>query len=406
MKSISRRGTGAGHGCVVRVMGLVFMLIGSGVAIGLSGLPLYNWYGAQDWPAVPCTVVSSEVRTHSSSDGTTYSIAIHYAYTWEGRQYESDQYNFFGGSSSGYNSKQAVVDAYPAGATRECFVNPENPGEAVLARGFSFTYLIGSFGLIFVLVGAFMLFGRLGSPRERGISSSGMRPAGAVSEAIPAPALDAGRITLKGGNNSLIGFVFLLIFAVIWNGITYIALWNTLGQGDGGFDMVATLFLIPFVLIGLALLGGVLYFFLTLFNPRPDLTLSPGYLPLGGTAMIGWAFRGNASRICKLTITLQGQEAATYRRGTSSTTDRSIFEKIVIVETEVAAEIRQGEVAVTVPEFTAPTFNAPNNKIQWQVKVHGDIRRWPDVNEEFELVVSPLPADPALRPVPAEFRQV
>lgn len=420
MKAISRKRPTAASGCIVRIVGLVFFLVGLGVFVGLSGIPLKGWFAARDWPAVPCTITSSEVASHSSSDGTTYSIQIRYAYEYEGRTFEGTEYNFFGGSSSGYDRKQAVVDRYPAGATRECFVNPEEPAEAVLNRDFSFTYLIGCFGLIFLLIGLALLLHR--AKAAAGATASGVQSSSgpAISHAaigLPAEAahtLDGGfqigqtpnhgPVALKGGNNSRIGFAFMLVFALIWNGIVSAAAWDTFSGGFDGVDLFTALFLVPFLLIGLAALGGVVYFFLTLFNPRVDLTMDPGQLNLGGAANVAWSFRGNAGRISKLTITLQGQEAATYRRGTSTSTDRSIFEKIPLVEVEDHAAIQQGHAVITVPEFTAPSFDAPNNKIQWQIKVHGEIASWPDVNEEFEVIVLPLPVD-ASQPTPsAEFR--
>lgn len=415
MQAISRSKSTVASGCVLKLMGMIFFLVGSGLFIGLSGLPLLNWFSAQSWPQVPCTILSSSVGSHSSSKGgSTYSVDIRYAYEYDGVPYESDRYNFFGGSSSGYDGKQAVVDRYPAGETRQCYVNPETPGEAVLNRDFTLTYLIGGFGLIFVFVSLLMLFSRTATA-ERGINATPSLFRGenaprnyrytlsSGTSAVPVEAPDTGTITLKGGYNSIGGFVGLLIFAVIWNSIICFAVWDSAGFGEGAFELFSFLFMIPFVLIGLGVAGGAFYFFLTLFNPRPDLTMTPGYLPLGGAVVVRWSFRGNASRIRKLTIFVQGQEAATYRRGTSTSTDRSVFEKIVAIETTDAAAIATGEATITMPEFTAPSFNGPNNKIQWQVKVHGEIHRWPDVNEEFELVVHPLPLPEGSTAQPAEF---
>ena len=441
MKAISRTSSPNGSGCFVRLFGLVFFLVGAGLFFFLSGRPIFNWMVAQSWQTVPCTILSSSVGTHSSSDGgDTYSLDIRYAYEWEGQHYESERYNFFGGSSSGYDRKVAVVERYPEGETRACYVNPETPSDAVLTRDFSPVYLIGGFGLIFLTIGAFLLFHRgkkSGALSEaataRTITStvsqddaymklmrrlSGVDPSMVTTTSVtsgegftrivqlssPEAVID-GPLVLKGGRNGLVGFVFMSIFALIWNGITFVALWDSLPSGDGSsIDLVQLLFLAPFLLIGLGVAGGAVYFFLTLFNPRVDLTMNPGRLVLGGSAVVGWSFRGDSGRVRKLFISLEGRESATYRRGTSTTTDRSVFEKIPLFETEDAAQIRQGEITVAVPEFTAPSFQGSSNKIEWQLKVRGDIARWPDVNEEFDVFVTPLPHDPSVTPQPAEFR--
>lgn len=437
MKAISRTSSANGSGCFLRLFGLVFLLAGAGIFLFLSGRPIFHWMVAQSWQTVPCTILSSSVGTHSSSDGgDTYSVDIRYAYEWEGQHYESDRYNFFGGSSSGYDGKVAVVERYPEGETRECFVNPETPSEAVLNRSFSVVYLIGCFGLIFLTIGAFLLFHR--GKKSAGLSEaatartitssvsqdaaylklvrrlSGADPSMVTTTSVTsgegftrivqlsAPEVVAdGPLVLAGGRNSVVGFCFTLIFALIWNGIISVAFWDAV---RGPFSLVEFLFLVPFLLIGMAIAGGAVYFFLSMFNPRVDLTVDPGRLVLGGTAVVGWSFRGDPGRVRKLFISLEGRESATYRRGTSTTTDRSVFEKIPLFETEDVAQIRQGEIAVAVPEFTAPSFQGSSNKIEWQLKVRGEIARWPDVSEEFDVFVMPLPLDASITPQPAEFR--
>ena len=70
----------------------------------------------------------------------------------------------------------------------------------------------------------------------------------------------------------------------------------------------------------------------------------------------------------------------------------STFEKLVIVEVEDAASIRAGLVQFAIPEFTMHSFEATNNKIEWFLKVHGNIKKWPDVSDEFSIQVLPLEA--------------
>jgi hypothetical protein len=46
-------------------------------------------------------------------------------------------------------------------------------------------------------------------------------------------------------------------------------------------------------------------------------------------------------------------------------------------------------VRVAVPENAIPTFSAPHNRIAWAIHVCGEIRHWPDVDEDFEFNVLP-----------------
>jgi hypothetical protein len=36
------------------------------------------------------------------------------------------------------------------------------------------------------------------------------------------------------------------------------------------------------------------------------------------------------------------------------------------------------------------SFKADNNQIIWSLTVHGDIPRWPDIKDSFEIVVPPM----------------
>jgi len=399
MKSISRKGTKRGSGCFLVLFAIPFLLIGSGVFIFLSGLPIWNWLNAQQWATVPCTITSSDVGSHSSSDGTTYSIDIEYSYAYEGRTYQGDQFNFFSGSSSGYKGKQHVVDQFPAGTQQACYVNPANPDEAVLNRDFSFTYLIGCFGLVFVFVALALMVVGMRSGKNKSLSA-----AGRFQPATPQPITDETAI-LKSDKSNLFGCVFLIIFGTIWNGIVGAVFFGMLSEGEfSSGDIFPMLFLTPFLLVGLGIIVALVYMFLAMLNPRPELSLTPGSILLGGTAILGWQFNGNPSRIGKLTITVIGEEKATYRRGTSSVTDSSTFVKIVLVETDVPVELARGEVQFTIPEFTAPSFDAPNNKIVWQINVHGDIARWPDVNTSFPIQILPLQQSTPVRQ-PGEFHE-
>jgi hypothetical protein len=130
----------------------VFLLMGGTFTYFLFVRPLLGVERARRWPAVPCSVISSRVQTHSGKS-TTYSVDILYAYDVDGREYRSNRYDFTGGSSSGYGSKASIVAHYRPGTTAKCYVNPADPTEAVLEREFSPGMLVGLFPAAFLFVG-------------------------------------------------------------------------------------------------------------------------------------------------------------------------------------------------------------------------------------------------------------
>jgi hypothetical protein len=147
--------------------------------------------------------------------------------------------------------------------------------------------------------------------------------------------------------------------------------------------------MIPFLAVGLGVLGYIVYQSLALFNPLPTLTLDEPATPLGGELRFQWRLRGAVRRIDTLTIALVGQEEATYRRGTSTYTDRAEFFNTVLVETRDPHEMRNGEATIAIPEGAMHSLDLANNNINWFFRIEGDIKRWPDIKDELKIVILP-----------------
>jgi hypothetical protein len=88
-------------------------------------------------------------------------------------------------------------------------------------------------------------------------------------------------------------------------------------------------------------------------------------------------------------MSLEGREEATYRRGTNTATDRSVFANLEIVNLTLQAAMQTGRGTVVVPAHAMHSFSSAHNKIVWSIRIHGDIARWPDVDEEFPINVLP-----------------
>ena len=54
-----------------------------------------------------------------------------------------------------------------------------------------------------------------------------------------------------------------------------------------------------------------------------------------------------------------------------------------------AADLAKGAARFTLPADSVPSFRSTNNRIIWAIDVRGDIPRWPDLKEEFEIQVRP-----------------
>jgi hypothetical protein len=387
--SISKTATGQRRAYLVPVvLGLVFVAVGGGLFIGIGVVPALRLVRAASWVETPCTIVSSTVRSQSSDDGTTYKVDILFEYQVGGLTLKSNRYDFANFGSSGYTGKREIVNRYPEGSRAVCFVDPSDPTRAVLNRDLRPAYLVGLIPLVFLLAGAAVAtwgFRQRRQARDRRTRVSGRRR---VPEVIDGPrALEP----KQGPGTKILGS---LIFTLIWNGILSVFLYTLIADWQrGDHNWFLAIFLVPFVLVGLGSVVMVGYFTLAAFNPRPRITLQPAAPRLGDSIRIDWRFGGRSERIDRLQITLEGREEATYQRGTDTHTDTEVFARFVVADSEVAFEIARGGADVEIPHDTMHSFAGDHNKVVWSLKVNGDVPRWPDVDEKFEVDVRPLAAE-------------
>lgn len=371
----------------------LFTLVGGLVLYFVTIRPLMLYLDARSWPETPCEVVSSSVGSHTSSgknSSTTYSIDIVYRYTVAGREYLSDRYELMDASSSGRPRKAAVVKRYPAGSKAMCYVNPEDPTEAMLNRQLSPFMLIGLGALLFLLVGVGGFWGMIRSALKSSgsVGSVGM-PTLPVQPSIPA-GMNNGRAMLTTNVSPRAKFITVLIIAVLWNGIFACFIpgireaWNYQRP-----DIFSALFTILMGAIGLGLIGFTGMMLLNLFNPRIAVSINPPFVKLGDTLEVEWGFQGKVERIHRLTVVLEGREEIVTGTGKNRRTRREVFSRLPVIETIDPHQIRAGHCKIVVPEKLKPTSDTGNRKVVWELQVRGEIPRYPDMNDDFEIKVQP-----------------
>jgi len=368
---------------VAVVLGGIFTLVGGGLLVVWAIPAVIKAQSSTQWTETPCTVISSRVKSHSGDDGTTYSVDIFYRYVVAGREFKSNRYDHFKGSSSGREGKARIVKNYPAGSQAVCYVNPDDPAEVVLKPGLGWSALFALIPLVFFVVGLVVLMAGVRSPALMGMAGRPPPARGSLLEAD-------GPLVLKSTFSPVGKLAAAVGVAVFWNGIVAVFLWDVVGGFLAGTpDWFLTLFLTPFVLVGLGLLAGVGYCVAALANPRCRLQLDSPVLHPGALVAVSWDFRGSVHRLSRLRIFLEGREEATYTRGTRTSTDRSVFARIPLVDLTSWMDMVRGTGEARVPEQTMPSFAANHNKVVWCLKVHGEIARWPDVSEDYEVTVYP-----------------
>ena len=368
----------------------LFVVVGTAAGFFMSARPLYLAWQARSWTPKRCEVISSRVEQHDD----TARADIVYRYSVDDRVHTARRYHFIPGSTND-STVAATVAAHPPGRVFECYVNPGDPTSAVINRTPTPWYYMG---LVFFAAFA-------GLPGTAGLFLLRRRPRAAVqASAVAAPASpmgdgrfpsttalgsDAAPVVMRSIASPLKTLWIAVGVCLFVNGIVGVFTYFEIrlfreGQGVAWF---LALFLLIFQVVGVSLIFWVGKQLLALGNPRPVLTFSRGSVPIGGSVSIGWELTGAAHRVTHLTMTLKGREEARYRRGTDTHTDTNVFFSETLVDVSHAAGIARGSGTLRVPADTMHTFTADNNKVIWTLHVVGEINRWPDMEEDFEVTV-------------------
>jgi hypothetical protein len=366
------------------------------------------------WPERECEILKSTVaEVEGDGDEVRWVFSVAYRYEVDGAPHVSRAFRREAVTFATRVEAQRLVDAYPAGSRRTCRVDRRASDRAVLAPSAAapVAWLLLPLALaVGPLVGVVALWKV--SParaRKRWDDVAGVPDVPAAAQATGVwsaePVLlpiggrsgrgataGSARHSLAPRSGPVTRFVGVTVVALFWNGIVSVFLSNLAAEWSAGkWPIFSSLFLTPFALIGLGLIGGVGYSLLACFNPRPRLELGKGALTVGGSTSLRWRLGGRAARVTGLTLTLEGREETTYTQGTDTRTDTQVFYRATLVTAANPWDVASGETRLEIPDGTMHSFTAAHNRIRWVVAVHGDIPRWPDVKEEIEIQVLPAP---------------
>jgi hypothetical protein len=366
----------------------IFLVTGAAFEYSFFIRPLMRIVAARAWSSATCEILSSSVHESAGDDGSTYRVQVRYRYDVDGANYVGDRYKFMTGSSSGRAGKAAIVAALRPGTRTPCYVNPADPSDAVIERGFTADMWFSLLPMLFVLVGGvglyYMIFGR---DRITAALSSKATAGVARYSKSPGPRVP---VLLRPKTSRRAKLSGLTIIALVWNGGVAFFLVQVISAAQHArFMWLTTLFLIPFVLVGLFVIGLAVQQALAMSNPLPRVTVSSSSVALGDEIEVSWSIDGRLEKLRRFAIDLEGREEATYRRGTTTSTDREVFAALAVVEQISPAIQGAGSARVTIPRDSMHSFEAPNNKITWVLRARGEIPSWPDSDEEFQLTVAP-----------------
>ena len=379
-----------GSTCLVLVL-----FVGAVTGTYYAGVrPVSRVLDARHWTAQTCTVLASDVRSHQSDDGTTYSVEILYSYEVNGRSHRANRYTFFDGSSSGYAGKREIVERYPEGETFTCYVNPNDPFDAVIERGFVPLMLIGliPFAIALGLGLALVAMIRSRRPADPSLVLKQMQEMPHVEWLPPVPTRSphAEGFLLSTGRERvqrLFGIIFITLF---WNGIVSVFVYQAYADWvRGNADWFLILFLTPFLLVGALLVLAIPYTILGLFNPKLFVYISTLTPRLGEAVRLHWRLEGGGRTVDGITVSVKCIERISYREGKSNTSKEATTYEQVLGNGPQTPGFNLGEVEWVIPADGMHSFQSSGNRIRWELLIHGKVSRWPDIQESYEIVVLP-----------------
>jgi hypothetical protein len=382
------------------LFGALFFLAAGGLFLGLTAMQLLEWDASKKWVPTPCTITVFEAVP---TEEAAYDVHVGYLYTYAGAEYGSSRARINSRllSVSDTEALRALFESKTAGT---CYVNPHQPERAVLFHYSPFAWSNVLVPTPFVLFGLFLMIWRF-SP---GLHARLLRVRwgeGERLEQLPEPPKNPDApLRLRTDESRWGGVIAITLFA----GVVNILVWSGMSGvfTDSAESISAEGLLVGGVIGGLAsiiTLGMALWQWMAVLIPRPRVTIEPGSPRIGDTVRVRWEVSGPVRRIQTLRVALQGRYTY-FVRGSDghATTDRE-FANIDLLNTDQYSAMHQGDTRVTIPERGLHSVQRPyvhefagvktegEERVEWRVRVSGEIARWRDLNETFTFVVRPNP---------------
>lgn len=178
------RRTGWGRALFASFLCLVFAGMGAFFLV-LLGAELGRIVATWTWAEVPCTILASGVDTSDhadTDDDTPFRVTVRYEYEAGGRRHVSESYRHGYAGERSIGTAEAIAGALRPGSEHTAFVNPSDPGDAVLTRKsplIGFLLFIPLVFLAFGLGGLYFIWkgrGRAARDRPRPLSNQSGKP--------------------------------------------------------------------------------------------------------------------------------------------------------------------------------------------------------------------------------------
>ena len=392
----------------------VLLLVGcAGILSGIAWLIIPEWRVNHGFVEHPCKVIEKRIKTEN---GPLFQPEVKIDYEVAGVTYSQWTYDVHHTTRSTLDDAQAAIDPFTEGKTCPCWCDPADPNTVVLVRGYQ--WWIWPALLIpasFIVIG---IGGLVYTALHWGTSAE--RRAAAV-RSVPAPELfdlpanvdpqypyipGGGDITSSPGTRlayrlplthspgwTLFG---LLAACVAWNGaVSVFVVMAVRSFLAGAPDWLMTLFIVPFLVVGVALVAVFARLLRQTAGIGPTLVEISDHPLLPGKGYRLFLSQSGNLTLKSIEVALACEEEAVFRQGTNARTEsREVFRQSLY--SAAGASVRPGEPLeaecdLPIPAEAMHSFRASHNQVQWKLIVRGEIAGWQGFQRSFPVVVRPCP---------------
>jgi len=356
-----------------KIIGFLFcgMFAAAGIGIFISqSIPMITSYSdARSWEPINAQLLEHNLKTNRSDDGTTYTATARYTYEYRGDSYTSNKVGFSQGSDNIGSYHQDIntrlYNIKRNGQPLTVWVNPNNPNESVIDRSLRWGMLLFSSLFLFLFggigVGGMVLLYKFRNAGEKTANTDTSQPWLDYSEWSNKPRKSSAQA----------GSRVLLVFALIWNLISFsslIGVYNALQDGDYA---VLIILLFPAV--------GIFLFYLWYKANRSYKSTGPILLSLDPyPGSIGGEMGGVlrfAKRLPHAPKNLEVTLKCVYQYNSGKKTRyESVWETSMVPQLENGLDGQEVRFCFDVPEdvpLSDPPLQMPGH--QWEVHLSGTV---------------------------------
>lgn len=298
-------------GCVA-LFGLPFLVGGLFCLWSMTLYPALEWWQARSWVEADAVIEKAWLKVTRGSEHDSYEVAVDFRYRYRGMAHAGSRHSFVSSSTNiGATGMTQTVERLKPGQKVSCWVNPDDPHQAVIDRSLPEQTLMGLFFSTPFLVMGVAGVGSLALPflrqwfaTRRRTQLTALVAAGWLPDWVLRPFGDDGdahandvalAIAADERLPLAVGVTFLNLF---WNGIVAVFVYAEVAgllEGDGGDGLLA-LFLIPFIVIGAGMIWMMVKLWRQTFLPGWVAALNPSPDLDGGDATFCWAWMDSRQR--------------------------------------------------------------------------------------------------------------